>query len=246
MHDSALQETVRGQIDAKATKDFLLRKAFNKVFPFNKVEVNEGLPSLERNGSKEGIESRVKPHGHRGEFSDLTETATDAGDDSEAESDISDVLSIFSTTNSLAPSDSSYGSMQAYHTNVAKQLVAELLKENELKSLYEVALAKFGKDFQKLEADRQYSLNQLLKLPLVGNLRETNAIKNNAKDGRDSGNTLDGNSDKSDESEDKSEEESDEESEDSLEPIDAVVAFFIRGAPFTQFKNYTNPSKEAV
>jgi hypothetical protein len=87
-----------------------------------------------------------------------------------------------------------------------------------------------------LEADRQYSLNQLLKLPLVGNLRETNAIKNNAKDGRDSGNTLDGNSDKSDESEDKSEEESDEESEDSLEPIDAVVAFFIRGAPFTQFK----------
>jgi hypothetical protein len=127
------------------SKGLLLRKAFNKVFPFNKVEVNEGLPSLERNGSKEGIESRVKPHGHRGEFSDLTETATDAGDDSEAESDISDVLSIFSTTNSLAPSDSSYGSMQAYHTNVAKQLVAELLKENELKSLYEVALAKFGK-----------------------------------------------------------------------------------------------------
>jgi hypothetical protein len=158
----------------------------------------------------------------------------DAGDDSEAESDISDVLSLFSTTDSLAPSDSSYGSMQAYHTNAAEQLAAELLKENELKSLYEAALAKFGKarfaknhdillkellialrlgatghqlqavrmlrgkyprsrvttrivglleptnlareqamqDFQKLEADRQYSLNQLLKLPSAGKRNE--------------------------------------------------------------------------
>ena len=59
-----------------SARDFLLQKKFGKVFPFDKAEVNEGLPASERDGSKESIEPRIKTHGHRGEFSDPRETAT--------------------------------------------------------------------------------------------------------------------------------------------------------------------------
>lgn len=246
-------------------------------------------------------------HKDQGNLGDLTEAERmyhrQERDDSEAESDISDVQSVFSVTHSIASSESTNSSKQAYRAVAADQLAAEFLKEDGLKTLYEVALLKLGnekftknhdtllkellialrhdatgnqleavrvlrtkdsrtkvtirivglldptnlsrrqalQDFHNLDADRHYSLNQLLKQPveepmLPGSTREMIASNVDASHSRDNGNILDKNSEKSEESEEESGEESEEYSGESLEPIDAVLAFIIKGEPFLQFK----------